>query len=230
MNERNRMKNALSGFSHRLRLSVILFVAIAFAARGADIQKAIIPQIVLDNVPLSDAIRSLARQANINYILDPRSPGSVGLDGRLVEQPTVSGRWTNVTARQALDLLLTNHDLVLIENPVTTVARVAPKQYDVKPVAANLVAGDTNNSIPLIQMQDVPLDAAIVNLARQAQINAALDPAAPGFSITGPAITVSIRWNNVTARQALVALLDNYDLTMVEDTTTAVTRITTRER
>ena len=230
MNERNHMKNALSGFRHSLRLSAILVVAIAFAARGADIQEAIIPQIVLDNVPLADAIRSLAQQADMNFILDPRSPGAVGLDGRLVEQPAVSGRWTNVTARQALDILLTNHDLVLIEIPVTTVARIAPKQYNVKPVAANLVAGDTKNPIPLIQMQDVPLDAAIANLARQAQINVALDSAVPAFSKSGSAVTVSVRWNNVTARQALVALLDNYGLIMVEDPTTAVMRITTRER
>jgi len=222
------MKNALSGLSYRLRLSAILVVTIAFAARGADIQQANIPQVVLDNVPLADAIRSLAQQADINFILDPRSPGSVGPDGRLVEQPTVSGRWTNVTARQALDILLTNHDLVLIENPATTVARIAPRKYDVKPVVAELVGGDTNNPIPLIVMQDVPLDTAIVNLARQAQIKVALDPAVPGISKPGSAGMLSIRWHKLTPRQALVALLDNYDLMMIEDTTTAVTRITAR--
>jgi hypothetical protein len=33
---------------------------------------AVIPLVVMDNVPLDDAIRNLARMAKINFILDPR--------------------------------------------------------------------------------------------------------------------------------------------------------------
>jgi len=32
----------------------------------------VIPLIVMDDVPLTDAIKNLARQAGLNYILDPK--------------------------------------------------------------------------------------------------------------------------------------------------------------
>lgn len=68
--------------------------------------------------------------------------------------------------------------------------------------------------IPLIEMENVPLADAIRQLARQAHLNALLDPrlSEPPFKQQ----TVSIRWRDVTAREALVALLDNYGLVLVE--------------
>src|SRR5437879_2702402 len=50
-------------------------------ATPADNQEAVsrdpvLPLIVIEEVPLPDAIRNLARQMNLNYILDPRVPGS----------------------------------------------------------------------------------------------------------------------------------------------------------
>src|SRR5581483_2866024 len=63
----------------------------------------IIPLIVMDDVPLTDAIKNLARQANINYMLDPRiSFGQPGPNGQPVPQPNVSIRWENISAEQAL--------------------------------------------------------------------------------------------------------------------------------
>jgi len=38
--------------------------------------------------------------------------------------------------------------------------------------------------------------------------------------------TVSFRWERITARQALAALLDNYDLVMIGDRVTSAARIT----
>ena len=38
--------------------------------------------------------------------------------------------------------------------------------------------------------------------------------------------SVSFRWERITARQALAALLDNYDLVMIEDCATSAARIT----
>src|SRR5437016_104107 len=59
----------------------------------------VIPLIVMDDVPLTDAIKNLARQAGLNYMLDPKVAfGQVGADGKPVPQPTVSIRWENVTA------------------------------------------------------------------------------------------------------------------------------------
>ena len=89
-------------------------------------------------------------------------------------------------------------------------------------------------SIPLIQFQDVPLTTAIENLARQAGINYLLDPKIGygqpdqnGQVKAEP--TLSIRWENITAEQALRALLDNYGLQLIEDKNTHIARITTKD-
>ncbi|HWW03410.1 MAG TPA: secretin N-terminal domain-containing protein [Candidatus Acidoferrum sp.] len=88
----------------------------------------VIPLIVMDDVPLTDAIKNLARQAGLNYILDPKvSFGQVGADGRPAPQPTVSIRWENVTAAQALNALLGTYNLQLVEDPKSKIARVAVK-------------------------------------------------------------------------------------------------------
>lgn len=89
---------------------------------------AVIPLIVMDDVPLTDAIKNLARQAGLNYILDPKvSFGQVGPDGRSAPQPTVSIRWENVTATQALHALLGTYNLQLVEDPNSKIARVTVK-------------------------------------------------------------------------------------------------------
>jgi Bacterial type II and III secretion system protein len=88
----------------------------------------IIPLIVMDEVPLTDAVKNLARQANINYMLDPRIAfGQPGPDGKIIPQPSVSIRWENITAEQALNALLANYGLQLVEDPKTRIARVTVK-------------------------------------------------------------------------------------------------------
>ncbi|MGA2179519.1 MAG: secretin N-terminal domain-containing protein [Verrucomicrobiota bacterium] len=89
-------------------------------------------------------------------------------------------------------------------------------------------------SIPLIQFQDVPITTAIENLARQAGINYLIDPKIGygqpdqnGQIKAEP--TLSIRWENVTAEQALMALLDNYGLQLITDRKTQIARITTKD-
>ena len=90
------------------------------------------------------------------------------------------------------------------------------------------------SSIPLIQFQDVPITTAIENLARQAGINYLLDPKI-GYGQPDangqikPEPTLSIRWENITAEHALLALLDNYGLQLVEDTRTHIARITIKD-
>jgi hypothetical protein len=71
-----------------------------------------------------------------------------------------------------------------------------------------------NDLIPLIEMQDVRLPDAIRQLASKGRLNVILDPrlTVPPFN----QMTVSVRWEDVTAKEALTALLDNYDLVMVE--------------
>jgi type II secretory pathway component GspD/PulD (secretin) len=89
-------------------------------------------------------------------------------------------------------------------------------------------------SIPLIQFSDVPITTAIEHLARQAGINYMLDPKigygqpdASGQIKVEP--TLSIRWENITAESALLALLDNYSLQLIVDKKTGIDRVTPKD-
>src|SRR6266850_1472389 len=100
----------------------------AAAPAGTPTTGAVIPLIVMDDVPLTDAIKNLARQAGLNYIMDPAiSFGQLGADGKPIPQPSVSIRWENVTAEQALNALLNTYKLQLIEEPKTKIARITIK-------------------------------------------------------------------------------------------------------
>jgi hypothetical protein len=81
-------------------------------------------------------------------------------------------------------------------------------------IVATAAPPANNEVIPLIEMQDVRLPDAIRQLASKGRLNVILDPrlTAPPFN----QMTVSVRWESVTAKEALAALLDNYDLVMVE--------------
>lgn len=88
----------------------------------------IIPLIVMDEVPLTDAIKNLARQAGLNYMLDPKlAIGQLGADGKPGPQPMVSIRWEKVSANQALAALLNNYNLQIVEDPKTKISRVTDK-------------------------------------------------------------------------------------------------------
>ncbi len=99
------------------------------AATNAPVQHGtIIPLIVMDEVPLTDAIGNLARQAGLNYLMDPKlGYGQPTPDGKLVPQPSVTLRWENITAEQALFALLNNHNLQIVEDPKSHIARITMK-------------------------------------------------------------------------------------------------------
>jgi type II secretory pathway component GspD/PulD (secretin) len=97
----------------------------AITTNGVPQPGAVIPLIVMDEVQLSDAIRNLARQAGLNFMLDPRiSFSQTGPDGKPAPQAAVSIRWENVTAEQALTALLNNYNLQLTEDPRSKIARI----------------------------------------------------------------------------------------------------------
>ena len=76
----------------------------------------VVPLIVIEDVPLTDAIRNLARQSNLNFQFDPRLAAS--------NQPNVSIRFENVTAQEALNAVLENYNLTLIKDPKSKIARI----------------------------------------------------------------------------------------------------------
>ena len=98
-----------------MRRTAIILVALAsFVAAGGQAappaKDEVVALIEMEKVPLTDAIRQLARQARLNILLDPR------LSAAPYDRMTVSIRWEKVTAREALEALLDNHGLELVES------------------------------------------------------------------------------------------------------------------
>lgn len=86
----------------------------------------IVPLIVIDDVPLIDAVKNLARQAGLNYIPDPKLL-------TLSNQPNVTLRLENITAQDALVALLETYNLQVVHDPRVKVSRITvrdPKAED----------------------------------------------------------------------------------------------------
>ena len=145
--------------------------------------------------------------------------------------PVVLAEWTWQPLLTAKDIAAANSenaDLILKytsfpSRPHIFTEAIVPVVSDENP--------DTNAPIAVIQFQDVPITAAIENLARQAGINYLLDPKI-GYNQPGKngqiksEPSLSIRWKNITARAALLALLDNFDLQLIENPNAGLARIT----
>jgi hypothetical protein len=93
----------------------------------------------------------------------------------------------------------------------------------------SVTVGSKDSVIPLLVMDDVRLPDAITNLAGQANVKYFFDPKLLSmWNERKPSVldaTVSIRWEKVTARQALTALLDNYNLALTESSNGGPARI-----
>jgi hypothetical protein len=112
----------------------------------------VIPLIVMDAVPLRDAIKNLARQEGRQYVIDSnvvwglthsgpslsRQPVQwfkSGLAGRsTVAEPCVSVRYQDVTAFQALTVILENYNLAWTEDLTTHVGRISLRTGTSSPV------------------------------------------------------------------------------------------------
>lgn len=97
------------------------------------------------DVPVTDAIKALARQAGINYSLDQairyHQPGE---NGQIQPEPVVSVRWENIAARPALLALLNQYGLQIVGADkingtlITTKDPAAPRIYAAASTAQKL--------------------------------------------------------------------------------------------
>ncbi len=85
----------------------------------------ILPLVTFDDAPLVEVIKTLARQANLNVIFDPKVTAP-GPEGKAL-YPTVSIRLENVTAQNVLEAVLNNNNLRLDKDPKTRISRVTVK-------------------------------------------------------------------------------------------------------
>jgi hypothetical protein len=212
-----------------------------------------LPLIEMYDVPIRLGIENLARQANINYFIDLRltkqwssdiekSPNDSTLqklakwwssDSHTNPDPVLNFRWKNLTAKQALLQILKEHNLVLVENSITTVARITDTNIVADSVNFNLVGNDTN-IIPLIVFKDVPITTGLKNLARQGVIRYTLDPKI-GFGKPDQNGQIKVEpllnfhWENLTAKQAFIAICENYNLLIVKNSATNGVRIESKD-
>ena len=210
-------------------IAILLAVNVTSHGQSADTADAAMP-IKFENVPVTIAIASLARLEGINYLLDPKL--YVRADGSPVPEPIITTtNWTPMTAKQGLAKVLKEQGLFLVEDPVTSIAEISRTNRITNPVDAKLLGGDTNQTVP-IRFQDVPIDTALDTLIRLGHLDLTLDPNVafdPISHMIHPQPTVSIYWVNVTARQAIIALCENYDLVIVKDAATGAVRIKLKE-
>jgi len=129
----------------------------------------------MDDVQLTDAIKNLARQAGLNYMLDPRmSLGQPGPNGEKTSQPTVSIRWENITAEQALQALLDNYGLQMIVDPKTHIARITVKDPAApEPIVSKIIQlqySDPNNMVAAVQAAFTDKRSRVMADVRTSQI------------------------------------------------------------
>ena len=86
----------------------------------------LVPLIVIDDVPLLDAVKNLARQAGLNYLPDPSL-------ATITNQPNVTMRLEKVSAMDALTAVLDTYKLQIVHDPRIKVSRITVKD----PMAAD---------------------------------------------------------------------------------------------
>ena len=211
----------------------------------------LIPQIKFTDVPITTAIENLARLTELNYVIEPGVfTDSANSNRKSIPEPQLTLKWTNITARDALVRVLQENNLVMVQDKFSTVSFITTTNFVLKGMDASLLvstneaSGMTNAPIPIIHFSDVPLYEAIKSLISQGGLNAMVDPKASAdadparhsvnvmglFSVSrGYLPTVSLRWTNLTAKQAIIALCQAYNLVIVKDAATGVVIIKPRD-
>lgn len=112
--------------------------------------------VAFNQTPLTDAVSALALQANLNIQFDPKLLTAIGPDGHPVPltPPTITAKWKNVTARQALNALLNNWGWQLVMDPNSPIGRVTLKDPTaLEPLTTSVV--DLHYSTPSNIVEEV---------------------------------------------------------------------------
>lgn len=127
----------------------------------------VMPLITIEDAPLTDAIKTLARQAGINFQFDPKVL-------QATNAPTVTIRFENVTALQALTAVLENHGLQLSQDPKTKIARVTTKEAPgLEPLVTKVIHlhySNPTNIIPIIKSTFASARSQVIADSRTGQL------------------------------------------------------------
>ena len=200
----------------------------------------IIPLIQFADVPITTAIENLLRQESVLYMIDPKLT-ELGYSSRsyadYVPEPLLNIRLENVTAWNTINRILNIRNLVLLDNPITHIARLTRSGTPLPVVDASLVEMDTNNlarptnSPPVvIQFSDTPLDVILENLIHQSSLHIKLnsrikEPIDPRKGWFKQMPILSMRLEDVSPKQVILALCQNYGLVITKDFKTGVIQI-----
>lgn len=187
----------------------------------------------MEDVPITSAIEALASQSGQNYILDLRLYGPTpdgpyhNPAGRIISEPFLTFKWENITAKQALARLLEQNGLFAIEMQNTPIVQISNVKSDAGIVDAKILGGDSNAVIPVIKMKSVSIGAALTQLAKAANLKVVIESRLlkPSNNDDVSSTVLSIHWEGVTARQAIIALCENFGLDIVKDSAADVIRI-----
>jgi type II secretory pathway component GspD/PulD (secretin) len=147
----------------------------ASAAKPQPSEPPSIPLIQFQDVPITTAIENLARQAGINYLIDPKiGYGQPDQNGQIKAEPTLSIRWENVTAEQALMALLDNYGLQLNEDRQSQIARITAKDPTAPPPLITRVVqlkyASTSNMVDAVQAALIDKRSKVLADTRTSQI------------------------------------------------------------
>lgn len=163
--------------------------------------------------------------SNVTIVPAASNPPSVTVTTTVSNKPSIGTAVSNATVAPAGSNETAGADATNV---------TAPTDADTNNQSAE--TGDTNAPVEnTIRFQDIPITSVIENLARQAGINYLLDPKIgygqvdPATGQTKPEPSLSIRWENITPEQALIALLDNYGLQLVTDPKTKISKVTIKD-
>jgi hypothetical protein len=194
-----------------------------------------VPRIDFQDVMLEAAIWNLARTADLNFMIDPKVFNQPDERGVHRPQPKVTRRLENVTALEALDIVLRENGLSSSLNPATGVVRITGTNSAsiATPVDAAWIKAGTNSAVPLVVFQETPLAATLRGLAKTDGLRVEIEEAverprpSPGRPFTDSPM-VSLRWERITPRQAIAALCENYDLAIATNQSSGAIQIARR--
>jgi hypothetical protein len=217
----------IAQFHFTIYLIIGVFVCAKTELKGQLSSDAIMP-IKMEDTPITSAISVLARFAHLNYLWDPNLGYPFMNSGsKVIPEPIVTFGWTNLTASQAISQLLKEHELIMVTNAATPVVLITDKNHIVIPLDTDLLGNDANRVVPPINFRNTPLDEAFKQLAKAANIEIVIDfKIPPGANVP----KVSLRWEKVTARQAIIALCEAYNLVIAKDSSTGAVVIKLAEK
>src|SRR6185295_3853600 len=93
-----------------------------------------IPVIKFEGVDLITAIENLARQADINYLIDPRIGWTTPPDPQGKPVPRITISWTNLTAQQALKGVLSYYGMQMVDISGTSISKITLTNLTAKPM------------------------------------------------------------------------------------------------